>query len=67
MIHGRLYTSRADRAMTIPDEKLTAAIKAIKKESRTGKLLLNFSQGTATGGAQWIEKVPKGSKILALD
>lgn len=55
------------KTVTVPNEKLATAIKAVAREKRTGKLLVNFSQGTPTGGAQWIEIIPNGRKMLRVD
>lgn len=53
--------------VTVPNDKLATAIKAVTREKRTGKLLVNFSQGTPTGGVQWIEILPNGHPLLAVD
>ena len=53
--------------INVPNEKLADAIKALAKEKRSGQLRVNFSQGTPTGGVQWIETVPNGKTIFAVD
>ena len=39
---------------------------AVERERRTGKLEVNFHQGTATGGIQWVEPAIEGSKALTI-
>jgi hypothetical protein len=53
--------------VTVPNEKLATAIKVIAREKRSGQLRVNFSQGTPAGGVQWIEVVPDGKSLLAVD
>ncbi len=53
--------------VTVPNEKLALAVKVLARKKRNGQLRINFSQGTATGGVQWIENIPKGKAILAVD
>ena len=41
--------------ITVDNYMVMELFDIIRKKRLTGKLTINFSQGTATGGAQWTE------------
>jgi hypothetical protein len=58
---------KTEAVVTVPNDKLAAAIRVIARENRSGQLRVNFSQGSPAGGIQWIENLDNGKGVLAVD
>ena len=52
--------------VTLPNAAETDVRAVVEREKRTGKLEVNFHEGTPTGGVQWVEPFVKGSKPLTI-
>jgi hypothetical protein len=55
------------RVVTLPNESEPDIRRTAAREKRTGKLVVNFHQGTAAGGVQWIEPVEEGRNPLTVE